>query len=254
MNTDIQVSEENRPWLRELQTVVKTLDAARLRGGLKPENEIVCLAVFSECVGKINRVLGWLVLVPYTTDRDPNSPGLLDPVIQQLRHELPHLRRIYEIQQGAWFTRDSVLEHGCCYARTWSDIVLQTAEQVEFLSRHFDAIRACEMLHESKYESGKVLLHLEIEFEHAGLRLCDLGTDSSETKEKKRPTIRASQLDRDRATFFQQQKKINQRVTQKEVAKKWAEIHNDECDEQAIRNSLYKVNNDGKEVSQRNKT
>lgn len=66
-------------------------------------------------------------------------------------------------------------------------------------------------------------------------------------------TIKASQLDRDRVEFLNQMK-VKRRTTQKEAATKWAKLYNDECDEQGIRNAVYRVKNHGKLKGKHNKT
>ena len=80
------------------------------------------------------------------------------------------------------------------------------------------------------------------------------GAASRKPKAEKNATIKASQLDRDRVAFLQKLKRQNERTTQKEAANRWAKLHKDECDEQGIRNAVYRVKNHGKRKDEHNKT
>jgi hypothetical protein len=162
MNTDIQVSEKNRQWLREVETTAKNLEASTSSSGFAPE-----LRVLTDSVCKFNENLGVLNILGGGPP-EPEFDSIIGTIVQDFRILLPRVRTIYEARKDAWFITNNVLKHGFCHARTWHDIVLRNAEEVTEGSRLITARHACRLLHDSEYESDKIQIHLELEFEYAG--------------------------------------------------------------------------------------
>ena len=162
MPTKKQVSKENDQWLREVETTAKTLEASTSGGGLTTE-----LRVLTESIFKINENLSVLAILGGGPP-DPEFDSVVDTITQDFRVLLPWVRMIYEARKDQWFDRGNVLQHGYCHARTWHELVLKNAEEFTEGARLISARRACRLLHDSQYESGKVQIHLELEFEHAG--------------------------------------------------------------------------------------
>ena len=166
MNTDIQVSKENQQWLRDVDTIAQILEKAPQTDVLNPDHEMTFLEVFAESMGRINHVLGLLSVISKTSgDVDDDLPQWMTTVFQDLAHLLPKISRIYDARKHLWFKIDAVVEHEHCYGHTWSEIVIQTAMQFEFVYRRISLQRVSDIMRTSQYESAKVLCHLELEVE-----------------------------------------------------------------------------------------
>lgn len=159
MNTDTQVSEKNREWLREVETTATNLDVSN--AGFNPE-----LRVLTQSISKINEDVGVLAILGGGPP-EPEFQIVIDTIIQDFGILLPLVRTIYEARKDACFNTNNVLKHGHCHARTWHEIVLKNAEEFIEGSRLIHSRNACRILHDSQYESGKLKIHLELEFEQA---------------------------------------------------------------------------------------
>lgn len=119
-----------------------------------------------ETVNKINSTLGVLCNLGGGPFEDEFS-SFVETAVQDFKRLLPDVRNIYDRHKDTSFCRSTALNHGLCNARTWHDIVLQTAEGFVEGSRLLNSRNACQILHRSQYESGKVQIHLELESEYA---------------------------------------------------------------------------------------
>jgi len=117
-------------------------------------------------VNKMNGTLGVLCNLGCGPFEDEFSI-YVETAVQDFRGLLPRVRNIYERHKDSWFDRRTVLNHGRCHARTWHDIVLQNVEEFIEGARLLNSRNACQILHRSQYESGKVQIHLELERESA---------------------------------------------------------------------------------------
>ncbi|GEM_PF-2449209 len=156
-----QISKEHADWLREVETTAKAVDVRVSSGSVTKE-----LGVLTESIYKINELLSVLATLGGGPP-EPEFSDIIETIIQDFRLLLPWVRIVYEARKDTWFNRVNVLKHGHCHARTWHDIVLQTAEGITEGSRLISSRHACKILHGSQYESGKIQIHLELERESA---------------------------------------------------------------------------------------
>lgn len=160
--------KSNAPYLRELSILAEIFDKAEPGRQLSPLNAITCLSIFAEGIGKLNNALGLLSFFGCKQVEIAESDMVVVSSLAQLNNSaVPLLRRIFDRQGDEWFSRDTVIEHGHNYARSWTEVVLQTAEQFFFVSRTLNIQEACRILFAGAYESGKVECHLELEVERA---------------------------------------------------------------------------------------
>ena len=168
------VLEGNVPYLRELKILVKIFENAETRNRLSADQEFTCLVVFAEGIGKLNNALGMLSLLGCKKVAKEDVSAVVEAFAKLNDIATPLLRQIFEYHGYHWVNLDAVIEHGHNYARSWTEVVLQTAEQFAFVSKNLDTEQACEILYSGGYESGKVQCHLELEFERAG-KVLDAG-------------------------------------------------------------------------------
>ncbi len=162
-------AKEKAEWFRSVEVAANNLEA-----NTSNADSIQELAKFTKIAAWINEELSVLAIVG-GGPREPEFDDWIQTTIQDLCLLIPWVRKIYEGRKNQWFDLNNVLKHGYCHARTWHEIVLRNAEEFTEGARLINARNACRLLHDSLYESGKIRIHLELEFEHAEMELKALG-------------------------------------------------------------------------------
>ena len=161
MTTGAQISDRNRQWLQEAEP---TANLAASIGEFTSERSVLNELTRSAC--RINGELRLLARIgsgPLESEFD----GEMEEIGQDLVIMLPLIQMIYNARKHHWFNQSDVLNHGKVYARTWHELVLKTAEKFTNDARLVNARNACRLLHDSQYESDKIDIHLELEFDRA---------------------------------------------------------------------------------------
>ena len=188
VTTGAQISARHLDWFQEAVSTVANLSASI--GEFTLESSL--FMELTRSAYRTNWELGTLAMAG-SGPLGPEFDSEINAITQDLVIMLPLIRMIYNARRHLWFDQNNVLRHGNVYARTWYELVLKTAEEFTKEAGRVNARNACRLLHDSQYESEKIAIHIEVEFERATNVLLSAKAESDRARSRRYSTFREPQ-------------------------------------------------------------